>query len=796
MLFSLGTIRRRLVRLFDRSEWSARLLYKSESSGNGGAVNSPGVVILQIDGLPYSELLRAIDNKRLRFLQRLIQKDHFVLRPFYSGLPSATPAVQAELFYGIKGAVPAFSYFDRDKQQKKVMFDSVAVDELAAELERRSDTQLLRGGSSYSNIFAGGADEAPFCIQSMRLKSIYRGMRFKKIIFFPVFHLVELLRIIGLSLVEISLAVVDFFKGIMSRKNPFKELKFIFSRIGACIVLREIVRLRCKIDIIRGLKVIHANFVGYDEHSHRRGPDSAFAHWTLKGIDSVVRDIVRSAMRSDQRDYQIIIFSDHGQEHTVDFQSATTMSIHEAVAASLEYGSLQKGDYAAGDDDTPGHNLHRRSRTFLKKSNHAVRSKKADPPVNGDKIRITAMGPLGHIYLPDRPDPEEMLVYSKRLVECGKIPLVFYLEKDRVMCASKHGTTELSYRADDIFGANHPFLKEIVADMERLCRHRHAGDFIISGWRPDDRPLTFALENGSHGGPGSQETKGFVIIPESLRSNKRSYYRPTSLREIVLQALENKASVENNGSAGKTHGLIRVMTYNVHSCIGADGKLFPERIARVIKRQNPDFIALQEIDRSRKRTKMQDQARLLAEHLDMKHVFRPILSGADGEYGLAVLSRYPIARAQGFILPQLSARKPSEKRGIMHIVAETPAGRTHLFNTHLSLHRKERLTQIRHILEHSALAEVPDDESVIFCGDLNAGPSSPVYRLLSSRLRDAENLRPETASAPTFYSSWPLLRLDHIFHSKQLKPVRVEVIDDWECRLASDHLPVIAELAA
>ena len=217
-------------------------------------------------------MLRAIDHRRLPFLQRLIQKDHFVLRPFYSGLPSATPAVQAELFYGVKGAVPSFSYYDRKREEEKVMFDAADVDELAAELICQDEPELLSGGSSYSNIFAGGAGEAPFCIQSMQMKSVYDGMRFKRIVLFPLIHSVEILRIVGLSLVEMGLAVYDFVKGIVNRKNPFKELKFIFSRIGVCIVLREIVRLRTKIDIIRGLPVIHVNFVGYDEHAHRRGP--------------------------------------------------------------------------------------------------------------------------------------------------------------------------------------------------------------------------------------------------------------------------------------------------------------------------------------------------------------------------------------------------------------------------------------------------------------------------------------------------------------------------------------------
>lgn len=789
-----GKLWRRLRRLFDRSEWSSRWIYPRKSETAEQGVNSPGVLLLQIDGLAYNELLRAIDNKRLPFLQRLIQKDHFVLRPFYSGLPSSTPAVQAELFFGLRHAVPAFSYYDRDEKQEKVMFDAQAVDTLAKELEQRSDSLLLSGGSSYSNIYAGGANEAPFCIQSMRLESIYSGFKLKKVILFPIIHLIEILRIIGLSLIEVGLACVDFCKGVLKRKNPFKEFKFIFSRIGACIVLRELVRLRVKIDIVRGMPIIHANFVGYDEHSHRRGPASAFAHWTLKGIDSVVQDLVTKAVRSERRDYQIVIYSDHGQEHSLDFQTFTGRTIHQAVAEAFNYGILKTFDFADPGRFNSHVNLRKRSTTMLHPFKNDEDTDIKDITSADKKIHIMAMGPLGHIYLPRRPDIEQMRLYAGRLVRQGNIPLVLHIEDDRVMCTSGSGTEVLSAKAEEILGSSHPFLKETAADLEAICRHRHAGDFIISCWQPNRRPLTFPIENGSHGGPGIQETRGFVIIPESLQTSNKPYYRAIDLRNVVLDVLARRNPEKKRRDVAPFPDIFRVMTYNVHSCIGVDGKHLPERIARIIKRQNPDFVALQEIDRFQKRSAMQDQAALLGDWLDMNNFFWSVHACHGGDYGLAVLSRHPISHAECHILPCLAGKDSSEKRGIMHIALDTPHGKMHLFNTHLSLYRKERFAQMKQIINGDILAAVPPAESMIFCGDLNTSTNTPTHRLLSSKLIDVEQIRPSMSSEPTFYSSWPLLRLDHIFHSNHFKPVKVEVINDWECRLASDHLPVLATL--
>ena len=66
-------------------------------------------------------------------------------------------------------------------------------------------------------------------------------------------------------------------------------------------------------DISRGLPIIHINFLGYDEQSHRRGPHSRFAHWTLKGIDDAIARLWRAANHAAWRHYEVWVYSDHGQ---------------------------------------------------------------------------------------------------------------------------------------------------------------------------------------------------------------------------------------------------------------------------------------------------------------------------------------------------------------------------------------------------------------------------------------------------------------------------------------------------
>ena len=200
-----------------------------------------------------------------------------------------------------------------------------------------------------------------------------------------------------------------------------------------------------------------------------------------------------------------------------------------------------------------------RSRTMLRKPKQKNSPGRDYSERNSQRIRVMAMGPLGHIYLPNRPGAEKMNHYANRLVEHGKIPLVCYVENGRVQCVNHSGTGELIQRAEQVLGSSHPFLSETAADMEQVCRHPNAGDFVISGWRPDKTPLTFPMENGSHGGPGSQETKGFVIIPESLQQAQKKHYRPTDLRHALLEVLGKRnpltAKLLRPGSAGTTSKL-------------------------------------------------------------------------------------------------------------------------------------------------------------------------------------------------------------------------------------------------
>lgn len=499
----------------------------------------PGLIMVKIDGLSYRQLQRGLPRGRLPHLGRFLENEGYQLQPFYSGMPSSTPAVQGELFFGVRTSVPGVSFYQRETNKKFIMLFPGSAQKMAATLERRGEP-LLRCGASYSNIYTGGAEEARYCIQSMTLRSARNLMSSIQLFVSFVVRPVALFRILGYGFAEAGIALLDFFRGMMEGKSVGKELKFIPTRVIVCILLRELIRARVKMDIKRGRPIIHASFLGYDEQAHRRGPASAFAHWTLKGIDAAAADIYRNARRSTRRDYRVVFYSEHGQEPVIPFSTYCGKSLEHAVMeAAKSAGITDASGSAKGRAGRESHEAAGRHSGRLFQG-ISLSERRGDRSEGADGIRIAAMGPLGHIYLPRPVAPETLAQFSRSLVLEQWIPLVFFLHEGAVFAVNQRGRFNLMTETGEVLGEDHPLADPVARDLVRTCRHPHAGDLVISGWRPGRMPLTFATENGAHGGPGKEETRGFALLPKGFDAFGKPL-RPMDLRDAVFSYFGNTA---------------------------------------------------------------------------------------------------------------------------------------------------------------------------------------------------------------------------------------------------------------
>jgi endonuclease/exonuclease/phosphatase family metal-dependent hydrolase len=233
-------------------------------------------------------------------------------------------------------------------------------------------------------------------------------------------------------------------------------------------------------------------------------------------------------------------------------------------------------------------------------------------------------------------------------------------------------------------------------------------------------------------------------------------------------------------------GTFRAMSYNIHHGAGTDGVLDLSRIAAVIKAQSPDLVGLQEVDRFTLRSGLVNQAAELGRLTGMYSYFGKNINYDVGEYGLAVLSKYPFKSTKHVLYQQENTSL--ERRGVNVVQVEIDGAEIVLFNTHLD-HTASDAERLYQISQLKAVAAPYTAESVLLCGDFNFRPEGDCYASMRSDFADAW---PRASAAPgyTFPSTGANRRIDYFW----TRMVEIKPIQGWiPFSLASDHLPLAME---
>ena len=227
------------------------------------------------------------------------------------------------------------------------------------------------------------------------------------------------------------------------------------------------------------------------------------------------------------------------------------------------------------------------------------------------------------------------------------------------------------------------------------------------------------------------------------------------------------------------------MTFNIRHAEGMDGEVDLERVIEVIRALDPDVVALQEVDRTTARAGGVDQAMELGDRTGLEPMHGPNLELEPGEYGNAILSRWPFHEVQNLSLPRTAG---GEQRGMLAVRVMADGEELLLASTHLD-HREDDAERRAGASAIAAFAAARGELPMILGGDLNDAPDSATLGILTEGWGSASAGR----ELATFPADEPERQLDYVlFHpADRWRVVECRVID---AGLASDHRPLFAVL--
>ena len=224
-------------------------------------------------------------------------------------------------------------------------------------------------------------------------------------------------------------------------------------------------------------------------------------------------------------------------------------------------------------------------------------------------------------------------------------------------------------------------------------------------------------------------------------------------------------------------GPILVMTWNIHGGVDRFGRDNLEQVIAVVKSIDPDIIALQEVDSRRKDRHPLER---FEEALGHCGVGAAAITAVDGDYGQAVLSRWPMTSTE---VHDISVPNREPRRAVASVVA-APCSSLWIVATHLGLQWGERRFQAKRLAAIAGARPLP----TILLGDFNdwIWPGT-IQNALANSMSGRTRHR-------TFPARLPILMLDRIYTSKSMEITTSRVITT--AREISDHLPLVATVAA
>jgi hypothetical protein len=446
--------------------------------------------------------------------------------------------------YGNNWDIPGFRWYDKESQSSILCKLPGSVRAIQHRISA-GRTGLLRGGSSYTNMFDGDARLALFTLSALGRDRLFENVRGLGFLILFALNPWRIGKVLFLSLWTWILYVAKRLTALVRPSTPHFTFLGPLLEIFNNIIFREITTFSVMVDIYRGMPAIYAAYTGYDEIAHHFGADSREAFQALRGIDQQIRQIDRIRRLYESPGYDLYILSDHGMTPSIPFRRAFGQSLEQWIAdytgRRIDEPAIEGEDEGLSEarvyyllEEIRGleQRSHRRMTGRILQATRqelerrlVARAQEADWDLSrrGD-LAVRDSGSLSHVYFNVSPAPLDLsevgLLHPgilKALVEHPGIGLVVGRQNGETLVLGAGGSLRLGPETQYVEGKNplggfdNPGWA--ASQIARLASFPHAGDLILLGAWDGQQVVSFEEQVASHGGLGGPQVRPFIAFP-------------------------------------------------------------------------------------------------------------------------------------------------------------------------------------------------------------------------------------------------------------------------------------------
>ncbi len=558
-----------------------------------------GLIILEIDGLSVNTLKKAIDKGMMPNIKKFLDENTHSLKEWETDLSSQTGASQAGILHGNNENIISYRWVEKENNNKLIVSGKLSD---APEIENRisNGKGLLVNGISIANMFSGDSKIPTLTSSKLNgLANIYN--KTLNAVFLDAYNFQRVfIMFLWDIILELKSQLVHYIKNIQPRLR--RNIVYAAVRAGANVVLREVTTDVLISEILTGdIDTAYATYMGYDEIAHHSGVQDDDVWNALKNIDLQFSKVT-SAIEMSDRDYKLVILSDHGQSNGATFKQRYKITLGDYVrkllpddlkmfkteynidhfrdaiipenkqikSMKVRFGNMRDGLF---EDIDSQHNIndeingkkpeiifendqfinlrkkYKNSLDYIKGHESVEQStKKAED----SELIVLGSGNLGLIYLTqwkERLNYEELVMLFPDLIP-GLVKhegIGFILVNsiaDGGMIIGENGIYYLDN--DEIVGQNplQGFGKNAAKHLKRQNSFDNMPDILVNSFYDDQLNEVCAFEEliGSHGGLGGDQTRPFILYPSDWE-NPGELIGAESIYRFLKKEIRN---LENN----------------------------------------------------------------------------------------------------------------------------------------------------------------------------------------------------------------------------------------------------------